>query len=194
MIASSARDHQADYLAVRAAFVALPIPAARKAIGTSRAPGFGEVLRLGRSKSQYHLIFMGNSDLRSNVLEVQNRLARHSAYDLDFGEGNVLPVAFTSLGVRTDEAHLDFLCAVVVKLREVGFGNSPAITAQDAMFKVEDHVLLLLSRLASTEAMIGLWGELFVLDLLLRQGYPIADVISWWTGPDRARFQDSARG
>lgn len=175
------------FIRARELLMGLEVPSNSAEILTEDAPEIGSVLSLGRSKKQYHVIFKGNADVRSNILEVQNKLSRHSNHELIDGKTKERRrFDFTSLGVRVDEPHLDFLCTVVMKLHEIEFGIDSSVTPQDAMFAVEEHILLLLNNLASLESMTGLFGELYLLRELLFSGYSREDVIEWWTGPDNS--------
>lgn len=170
---------------VKTVFQNLEIPKRTKEITYEACPEIEDKIMLGRSKKQFHLIFTNTNDIRSNHLKVQNRLSRYDDYEFSKGSKKS-KMNFVSLGVRTDEPYLDFLSTVVGKLREIGFTNQSKLTPQGAMDKIEDHVLLLLNNLATNESMLGLLGELYVIDILHEAEFDTNTVIDWWTGHENA--------
>lgn len=172
-------------LLVKSVFSDLEIPKSTKEITYEDCPEMEAGIMLGRSKKQYHLIFSNVPDIRSNHLKVQNRLSRYTNYEISKG-GKKLATDFVSLGVRTDEPYLDFLSTVVGKLHEIKFARGSKLTPQDAMDKIEDHILLLLNNLATNESMLGLLGELYVIRQLKEAGFGFDSAINWWTGHQNA--------
>jgi hypothetical protein len=170
---------------VKSVFANLDIPKNNKEIIYEDCPEMENGIMLGRSKKQYHMIFSNISDIRSNHLKVQNRLSRYSDYEISKG-GKNSKTDFVSLGVRTDEPYLDFLSTVVGKLHEIKFVRGSKLSPQDAMDKIENHILLLLNNLATNESMLGLLGELFVIREIKQAGFGIDSVINWWTGYQNA--------
>lgn len=170
---------------VKSIFSNLKIPKNSKEINYEDCPEMEDGIMLGRSNKQYHMIFSNIPDIRSNHLKVQNRLSRYTDYEILKG-GRKLKTDFVSLGVRTDEPYLDFLSTVVGKLHEIKFARGSKLTPQNAMDKIEDHILLLLNNLATNESMLGLLGELYVICQLKEAGFGFDSAINWWTGYQNA--------
>ena len=166
---------------VKSIFKGLKPPKRSEEIHIQECPEMENGLLLGRSKNQYHIIFLGIDILRSNHIKVQNKLAYYRDYHIKKGETKS-KTEFISLGVRTAEPYLDFISTVVGRLHEIKFVSDVKMTPQEAMYQIEDHILLLLNNLATNESMLGLLGELYMIKQLYDSGLPIETAVEYWTG------------
>jgi hypothetical protein len=147
--------------------------------------GHGSIrLGLGRDGSPQLLVPTGSGRRIPDGLSGASVSVRAVQYVVDGKPQNFIEV-------RSAERHLDevFRRLVDEVLRRLTSGSSPELAIADAISDLRD--LLRKQRSLGIEFLVGLFGELSILEMLLRQN---PDAARCWTGPIPQRYDFSALG
>ncbi len=143
-----------------------------------------ERLAIGRDSDNRHLLVLGGPPVHAAAESVQRALMGGS-----WASESGVDVEGTVLRLHSGDEFMVAITTIAVELLRRGLGNRPAV---DVFPEVEGFIELVIRRvLLPHEALLGLVGELLVLDLLLdafagRSEHASPETVGLWKGHSRS--------